>query len=192
MGSTKAPSVVHDLEIDTVKPAPHSGLPVSESDGVKRLSSTLPSAPLNKGSFDGLDTSISPVLSPKIVSSPEGVVNSPSSPKSDSPYTGGAAAREVNSSNTVVTNEASITRSNHSDLSMNSLDDGPVHDDMHGSLDFRQYFQEGYCKASSHDEFRQLTDIDSSHSPLEKEKSEDDGEIDDMLGGVFSFSEEGG
>ena len=90
--------------------------------------------------------------------------------------------------------EGSNVSSNRSDLSMNSLDEGPVHD----SLDFEQFFQEGYCKASADSECPEsaevVTDVDSSSSPCEREKSEEDGDNDndDMLGGVFAFSEEGG
>ncbi|KAJ0979687.1 hypothetical protein J5N97_015161 [Dioscorea zingiberensis] len=55
------------------------------------------------------------------------------------------------------------------------------------------YFHEGYCKVSELDDCRELsevvTDVDSSSSHCEREKPEEDG--DDMLGGVFAFSEEG-
>ncbi|CAK9174681.1 unnamed protein product [Ilex paraguariensis] len=196
--SAKTPTVLHDLDhIGTVKPSPPIGLVVNENDRVNRSSSILPSAPLNKRSFGGVDTSVSPVLSAKVVSRLQEsfVVNSPPPPKIGSLSTGGTVAREVNSSDSVVTSEASNSSSNRSDSSMNILDEGPVHQDMHDPLDFGQYFQEGYCKASPHDECRELTevctDIDSSNSPYEKEKSEEDAESDDMLGGVFSFSEEG-
>lgn len=81
--------------------------------------------------------------------------------------------------------------SNRSDLSMNTLDEGPVHE----SLDFEQFFQEGYCKASVLSDCREsaevVTDVDGSSSPCDKEKCEEDGDNDDMLGGVFDFSEEG-
>ncbi|XP_062084636.1 autophagy-related protein 18h isoform X1 [Humulus lupulus] len=86
--------------------------------------------------------------------------------------------------------EGSNVSSNRSDLTMNSLDEGPVHD----SLDFEQYFQEGYCKASAESDCPEstevVTDVDSSSSPC-GDKCEEDGDNDDMLGGVFAFSEEG-
>ncbi|KAL6324321.1 hypothetical protein AAG906_012567 [Vitis piasezkii] len=95
---------------------------------------------------------------------------------------------EVESSDSVGTSEASNTSSNRSDSSMNILDEGPVE-----PLYFGQYFQEGYCKASTLDECRELTevtDVDSGSSPCDREKSEEDENNDDMLGGVFAFSEE--
>jgi hypothetical protein len=65
----------------------------------------------------------------------------------------------------------------------------------HNSVEFTQYFQEGYCKISELDDCRELTeavtDADSSSSHCEREKPEEDGDNDDMLGGVFAFSEEG-
>ncbi|KAJ1262836.1 hypothetical protein BS78_09G140400 [Paspalum vaginatum] len=67
--------------------------------------------------------------------------------------------------------------------------------DSHNSVEFIQYFQEGYCKISELDDCRELTeavtDADSSSSHCEREKPEEDGDNDDMLGGVFAFSEEG-
>lgn len=81
--------------------------------------------------------------------------------------------------------------SNRSDLSMNTLDEGPVHE----TLDFEQFFQEGYCKASAQSDCREsaevVTDVDSSSSPCDREKCEEDADNDDMLGCVFAFSEEG-
>jgi len=67
--------------------------------------------------------------------------------------------------------------------------------DSHRSVEFTQYFQEGYCKISELDDCRELTeavtDADSSSSHCEREKPEEDGDNDDLLGGVFAFSEEG-
>jgi len=62
--------------------------------------------------------------------------------------------------------------------------------DSHNSVEFPQYFHEGYCKVSEIDDCRELPDADSSSSPGGREKQED-GDNDDMLGGVFAFSEEG-
>ncbi|KAJ6803554.1 autophagy-related protein 18h-like [Iris pallida] len=66
--------------------------------------------------------------------------------------------------------------------------------DSHNSVEFAQYFHEGYCKVSELDDCRELTeavtDGDSSSSHCEREKPEEDGDNDDMLGGVFAFSEE--
>ncbi|TVU19320.1 hypothetical protein EJB05_35464, partial [Eragrostis curvula] len=76
---------------------------------------------------------------------------------------------------------------------IDSGDQGPS--DSHNSVEFTQFFQEGYCKISELDDCRELTeavtDADSSSSHCEREKPEEDGDNDDMLGGVFAFSEEG-
>ncbi|GMH13181.1 hypothetical protein Nepgr_015022 [Nepenthes gracilis] len=102
-----------------------------------------------------------------------------------------AMPKEVRSSNSVGTSEASNVSSNRSDFSMNLVDEGSVQD----TLDFGQYFQEEYCKAAPldecHDVAEVITDVDSSNSPCDREKSEEEGESDEMLGGVFAFSEEG-
>jgi len=60
------------------------------------------------------------------------------------------------------------------------------------SPDFEQFFQEGYCKASvdCHESTEVITEVDCS-SPCGREKSDEDGDNDDMLGDVFDFSEEG-
>ena len=63
---------------------------------------------------------------------------------------------------------------------------------IHDSPDFEQFFQEGYSKASvdSPESAEVVSDVECS-SPCGREKSEKDGDDDDMLGGVFDFSEEG-
>ncbi|CAJ2628632.1 unnamed protein product [Trifolium pratense] len=60
------------------------------------------------------------------------------------------------------------------------------------SPDYEQFFQEGYCKASidCHESAEVTTDVDCS-SPSGREKSDEDGDDDDMLGDIFDFSEEG-
>ncbi|GMI65303.1 homolog of yeast autophagy 18 (ATG18) H [Hibiscus trionum] len=82
--------------------------------------------------------------------------------------------------------DVSNTSSNRSDLSMNMLDEGPVNE----SPDFEHFFQEEYCKVLPLSPCGEPTDVDSNINPCEREKSEE-GDNDDMLGGVFSFSEEG-
>ncbi|GKV08906.1 hypothetical protein SLEP1_g20477 [Rubroshorea leprosula] len=103
---------------------------------------------------------------------------------------GGTTVKGVNMSNSGGTKEVSNTSSNRSDLSMNILDEGPAND----SPDFEQFFQEEYCKAlptsASRESTEVITDADSGGSPCDREKSEE-GDNDEMLGGIFSFSEEG-
>uniref|UniRef100_A0A5B7BTC7 Putative autophagy-related protein 18h n=1 Tax=Davidia involucrata TaxID=16924 RepID=A0A5B7BTC7_DAVIN len=202
VGSSATPAPVHYLDQKgTVKSYPHTVLTANGNDVVKRQSAISAPPPLNQRSFNRGDALTSPEISATGTSSGEESYGVNSPPKSGILSTGGTVAREVQSSNSVLTSEVSNTSSDRSDLSMNILDEGPVHEDMHDSLDFGQYFQEGYCKASTVDECCEptegVTDVDSSHSPCDKEKSEEDGDrdrdsdSDDMLGGVFAFSEEG-
>lgn len=62
----------------------------------------------------------------------------------------------------------------------------------HNSVEFTQNFHEGYCNVSDLDDCRELTeavtDVDSISSHCERGKSED-GDNDDLLGGVFVYSE---
>ncbi|XVE89758.1 hypothetical protein DITRI_Ditri20bG0020600 [Diplodiscus trichospermus] len=116
--------------------------------------------------------------------------NSLSSLTSDSVSGGRTVAKEVQFPKSDGTSDVSNTNSNRSDLSMNILDEGPVN----ASPDFVQFFQEEYRKAlplSACREPKEVTDVDSSSSPCEKEKSEEEGDSDEMLGGVFAFCEEG-
>ncbi|XP_044482790.1 autophagy-related protein 18h-like isoform X1 [Mangifera indica] len=122
-----------------------------------------------------------------------------SSLTSGSHSAGGAIAKEVQSSTSNGTGKIVNISSNHFKLSTNTIEDSLVK----ASLDFEYFFEEP-CKASASSECRELvgiiTDVDSSNSPCDKEKfeedcdndkSEDDCDTDDMLGGVFAFSEEG-
>ncbi|KAJ4840721.1 hypothetical protein Tsubulata_023673 [Turnera subulata] len=100
--------------------------------------------------------------------------------------------KEVQSSDSVVTSDDSNTSSNRSDMSMNIIDEGPMDD----SLDFEQFFQESYCEVSASNECHrpvgsEVTYKDNNNRPCDTVKSEEDGDNDDMLGGVFAFSEEG-
>lgn len=57
-------------------------------------------------------------------------------------------------------------------------------------------FKDGHCKTQVHDGSDVLTevvtdDVDSSSSHHEREQLEEDGENDEILGGIFCFSEEG-
>ena len=99
-------------------------------------------------------------------------------------------AKEVQFPKSDGTSDVSNSSSNRSDLSMHMLDEGPVN----ASPDFEQFFQEEYCKAlplSACREPTEITDVDSSSCPFERKKYEEEGDSDEMLGGVFAFSEEG-
>ncbi|XP_060218007.1 autophagy-related protein 18h-like [Lycium barbarum] len=182
-GSSQVPGL-HEVGMGPIS-YPCIELSMEESDGLRSSSFTLAPQVSNKAQA-ALESS--PVEDPY-------VVNSPSPPKSESFSTGGTSAREVQSSNSVITSEASNSSSNRSDLSMNIIDEQTVHDNICDPVDFGQFFQEGYCKASTNNELNEVTelvaDMDSSSSPCNKEKPDDDGDSDDMLGGVFDFSEEG-
>lgn len=155
--------------------------------------SVLSSSLLNKSSINNDSTSISAKLPTTGVSPVQDsdFSNSLSTLTSDSLSADRTISKNVQPSNSVGGSEASNVSSNRSDLSMNIPDEGLVHD----SLDFEQFFQEGYCKPSPLSDCRDttevVTDVDSSSSPGDREKSEEDGDNDDMLGGVFAFSEEG-
>ncbi|XP_024992946.1 autophagy-related protein 18h-like isoform X1 [Cynara cardunculus var. scolymus] len=86
------------------------------------------------------------------------------------------------SSESVVTSDVSNPGSNRSDLSMNIVDDSPLHENMHGFLDFGHDLQEGYCKPSAYEDNLQ-------HVERSNKKSEEYGHSDDLLGEVFAFSE---
>ncbi|KAG6506492.1 hypothetical protein ZIOFF_031816 [Zingiber officinale] len=77
--------------------------------------------------------------------------------------------------------------SNHADHAERS--------DSNNSVEYVQYFDEGYCKVSELDDCRELTeavDADSNSSHCEREKPDEDGDNnDEMVGGVFAFCEEG-
>ncbi|GKV14837.1 hypothetical protein SLEP1_g25648 [Rubroshorea leprosula] len=103
---------------------------------------------------------------------------------------GGRTVKEVNFSNSGGTSKVSNPSYNHSDSSMKIVDEATVND----SLDFKQFFQEEYCKAlplsAGCESTEVITDVDSGSNPCDREKSEEGDNIE-MLGGVFAFSEEG-
>ncbi|XP_062231342.1 autophagy-related protein 18g-like isoform X2 [Phragmites australis] len=109
-----------------------------------------------------------------------------------SPANGVSCNPEI-TNNSLVSNGASTDIPNGCLTSIDSGQQGAS--DSHNSVEFTQYFQEGYCKISELDDCRELTeavtDADSSSSHCEREKPEEDGDNDDMVGGVFAFSEEG-
>ncbi|KAL3516168.1 hypothetical protein ACH5RR_023070 [Cinchona calisaya] len=186
-GLSKTSAFVHGLDHMGTSDSGSDGSIVDENDGVRRSGSAY----LNPRS------SSSPESSANIVSSLEEsyIVNRPSSPKNGPLSTKGSAIRGVLSPNSTITGDLSNTSSNRSDMSMKNIDEGPLHGDMHDPVDFGQYFQEGYCKASANNNSHELrevvTDISSANSPFHREKTEEDVESDGMLGGVFAFSEEG-
>lgn len=183
---SKTSAFLHVLDDKGTSESGSDGSTVDENDGVRR-----------SGSHSRIErSSTSPESSANVMSSLEEsyIVNRPLSPKNGALSTGGTASRNVHSSNSTITGEHSNTGSNRSDISMKVIDDGPVHEDMHDPIDFGQYFQEGYCKASANDDSHELTeavtDI-SGNSPCDRETAEEDLESDGMLGDVFAFSEEG-
>uniref|UniRef100_A0A0A0LW47 Uncharacterized protein n=1 Tax=Cucumis sativus TaxID=3659 RepID=A0A0A0LW47_CUCSA len=161
---------------------------MEEKDG-----SVLPSPVMKENSFQER-ASVSSKQSSTGFSPVEGsdFTNSPSTVTSCSLSTDRTILKAVQSSKRGGASEGSNTSSNRSDLSMNILDEGPMGD----SFDYEPFFQEEYCKATGLSNCRDpaeavADDMDSSGSPHYREKSEEDGDTDDMLGGVFAFSEEG-
>lgn len=182
---SSTPAIINNIDLlDTLLSGSDVQPKLDENEGVRR-SGTLSMNRMNQAS---------PKSSANMTCSLDGnyIVNGPSSSKSSPLSTEGASEKEVHSSPSGTSGELSNTSSSRSDVSMKLIDEGPVHEDMHDPIDFAQYFQEGYCKASANNELTEaVTDIDSSNSPYDREKAEEDAESDFMLGGVFFFSEEG-
>lgn len=103
------------------------------------------------------------------------IMNSPS-PGDGSIATVGRSG--VASSESIVTSDSSNPGSNRSDLSMNIVDEeDPV--EVGHSFDQPSAEKES-CKV------KEMDDVDGNN---QKSKLEEDGESDDMLGGVFAFEE---
>ncbi|XVF57369.1 hypothetical protein PTKIN_Ptkin06aG0199900 [Pterospermum kingtungense] len=158
----------------------------SSIQSVKGQSSILASPMLNQNTINKYTGSVPFNQSKMGVCHIEDSSSGLSSSISGSLSSGRTVAKEVGGPSDI-----SSTSSNRSDLSMNMLDEEPVKD----SPDFEQFFQEEYCKASPLSACGELTelvtDVDSIISPCEREKAEEEGDHDEMLGGVFAFSEEG-
>ncbi|PWA85203.1 Breast carcinoma amplified sequence 3 [Artemisia annua] len=167
--SSLAPADMQNLE----QMEPHISYPilastVNNNDSMNRLSSF---------------TRVDDVLS----FGPDEIMNSPSPGLIAHGVTSG---RGVHSSESIVSSDTSNAGSNRSDLSMNNVDEVPMHEDM---LEFGHDFNEDYCKPSTEEESctaRKMTDGNDNNSGHQRNKSEEDGDSDDMLGGVFAFSEE--
>lgn len=165
-GSSMGPADMQNLK----QMEPHISYPilastVNNNDGVGLTS------------FTGVDNELS--------SSLDEIMNSPSPVGR-----GGTVGRVVQSSESVVTSDTSNPGSNRSDLSMNIVDEVPMHKDL---VEFGHDFHEDYCKPSTQEEsckIREMSDIGGNTSRHRRNKYEEDGDSDDMLGGVFAFSEE--
>lgn len=165
-----------------------SGSPSNSYDGGMDGRSPILSSPLLNNS--SLSKSNSPISFHQSKASMSQAQDGKSADNMPSLTTGGRTVKEANLPDIGGTSEVSNTSSNRSDLSMNLLDEGPVND----SPDFEQYFQEEYCKplpsSTCHESTEAITDVDCGSSPCDREKSEE-GDDDEMLGGIFAFSEEG-
>ncbi|PSR94788.1 Autophagy-related protein like [Actinidia chinensis var. chinensis] len=78
-----------------------------------------------------------------------------------------------------------ILTADHFDSAMNISAEGSSTSRPENLVDFEPFFQEGYCKALD------LDAADSSGKQCQRENLEADDENDELLGGMFSFSEEG-
>lgn len=100
----------------------------------------------------------------------------------------GSVAADAHSSSSSMNSEVSNA------CMSNSYMEGSENADSRNSIEFTQYFHEGYCKVSEVDDCCEssevVNDADSTSSHCGREKQEN-GDNDDMLGGVFAFSEEG-
>ncbi|KAK9282136.1 hypothetical protein L1049_005048 [Liquidambar formosana] len=113
------------------------------------------------------------------------------------PSAGRAMADRVPSSNSGVLSEVSMLNADHFDTTinadhldstMNALAMGHTPPTLHNPVDFGQCFQEEYCKAS---DLNGSCRSDVGSGNCEREKLGEDGENDEMFGGMFAFSEEG-
>ena len=89
---------------------------------------------------------------------------------------------------------ASMLHVDHYDAPTNVLADGSMFSTEQNPVDFG-HFQEGHYEILQHNECSKFTEVvnddEGSSNHCCKEKLEDDGENDEMLGGIFVFSEEG-
>ncbi|KAK9735381.1 hypothetical protein RND81_04G202600 [Saponaria officinalis] len=172
-----------------------SSVPASQMDTMKSYLTLAQNSPVKNGMMKNPSSYPSTLLTQNSFKTDNNAIMEISPPEEscliNSPSLDITSKEVVQSSNSVGTSDASNISSNRSDFSMNVVDEGSVQD----PLDFGGFLEEEYCKAAPLDETHEVsevvTDVDSSSSPREKEKSEEDGDNDDMLGGVFDFSEEG-
>lgn len=158
--------------------------PIDNENNKVEGSNSLP----KQNSIGRAAASLSPKPSPSIASAfEEEYVNNYNSIPSKTSPSGENIYEEVLSSSSVVTGDVSNTSSKRSDSSINILEE-LVHEDM-------PYFQEGYFKSTNldkHNQFNEhITEVDRSTNHCNKANCEEDADSDDMLGGVFAFSEEG-
>ncbi|XWS57601.1 hypothetical protein CRYUN_Cryun09bG0187700 [Craigia yunnanensis] len=186
-----SPSSVENSDIGSLRNFyPSSIQSGNDSSGVKGQSSVLASRMLNQSTLNK-DTGSVSFNQPKMgvcQIEDRNSTNSLASLTSGSLSGGKTVAKEVQFPKRDGTSDVSNTSSNRPDLSMNMLDEGPVN----ALPDFEQFFQEN-CKAlplSVCREQTEVTHVDSSSSPCEREKSEEEGDSDEMLGDIFAFSEE--
>ncbi|XP_077240607.1 autophagy-related protein 18g-like isoform X2 [Tasmannia lanceolata] len=124
-------------------------------------------------------------------------INYLSSLESNTLCVGGPVGKNALSSSkdvsSVVSNASSINHFSSSPNILHAEERG--HTDLQNPLDSAQYLREDYCKISELDDCRDLTEVvtdaDSISSHCEREQPDEDGDNDDMLGGVFAFCEEG-
>ena len=122
------------------------------------------------------------------------IVSAPSEhPKSVHSQVDSCVTREAPSLNTGGISEVSVSGSEQHASNLNILEEG--HTTVHYPVDFGPLIQVGHFEVMQDNGSDGLTavgagDVDSTSNHCEREKAED-GEDDEMLGGIFSFSEEG-
>ena len=105
--------------------------------------------------------------------------------KTDTPSGRGVTAEAALTSDACGIRADPILTADHFDSAMNTSGEGSSPSRLENLVDFEPFFQEGYCKALD------LDAADSSGIPCQTENPEADDEDDELLGGMFSFSEEG-
>ncbi|CAL5357551.1 unnamed protein product [Camellia sinensis] len=125
----------------------------------------------------------------------DSITSGSSSVDTDVPSSRRAIAEATLTSDACGIRDDPILTADHFDSAMNISAEGSKPLKLQILADFEPFFQEGYCKVLELDGCRRLTevvtdDVDRSEKHDERENPEDDGENDELLGGVFCFSEE--
>ncbi|XP_043721573.1 autophagy-related protein 18h-like isoform X2 [Telopea speciosissima] len=204
-GSSRATESLLDIDqLNMLKSYAPMDQAVDEVDGEERESKAQTSTLVSQCSSKQNHESILPKCSTKDGCQVEDhVVNDVSASRSNShcigkqPISEGVPSKNADGINGIINtsgiSEISNASSDHSGSSPNIHVDDPACVELQDTLDFGQYFQEGYCKVTElnvNNELTNINDADSSSSHCERERPEEETENDDMLGGVFAFSEE--
>lgn len=177
-----------------------SSLAAADMQNLEQMEPSLISYPILASTVNNNDGGVNRMISS--FTGVDEIMNSPSpSPVDDfSSINGPGVVAVAQSSESIVTSDTSNPGSNRSDLSMNIADQVPMHEQEEEEeeedmlLQFGPHdFNDNYCKPSTEKELGEMTDVDGNNTNSrhhQRNKSEEDGDSDGMLGGVFAFSED--